>query len=159
MEGPTVTARSVLRVPLSVARSWSFVAIFRQSFAIESPFPIGDAWKRLLAVTQTDRPTCAGCGHILTLPGAHFCSNCGQPVSLRAGLPKPWLLRALSSRKGFEFEGPVSPQKFQISRIISYRNSCIPMISGRFEPAGAGTRIVIEMRMHPLGYVFLIPGM
>jgi hypothetical protein len=135
------------------------MAIFRQRFAIESLFPMDDAWKRLLAATKTDRPTCAGCGHILDGKVARFCSSCGQPVSPQASLPKPWLLRAFSSRKGFEFEGCVSPQEFRISRIISYRNSCIPIISGRFEPFGAGTRIVIEMAMHPLGYVFLVPGM
>jgi hypothetical protein len=139
--------------------SWRFVAIFRQSFAIESPFPMQDVWKRLLAVTKTDRPTCAGCGHTLTLQEARFCSSCGQPASPQASLPKPWLLRAFSSRHGFEFEGSVSPEAFRISRIISYRNSCIPIISGRFEPSGAGTRIVMEMTMHPLGYVLLIPGM
>jgi hypothetical protein len=62
------------------------------------------------------------------------------------------------SSGGFEFEGDVSPQAFNISRIISYRNSCIPVIRGRFEPSAAGTRIVIEMKMNPLGYVFLVGG-
>ena len=29
------------------------------------------------------------------------------------------------SSGGFEFEGDISPQAFNVSRIISYRNSCI----------------------------------
>lgn len=135
------------------------MAIFRQSFGLESPFSMDHAWKRLLAATKTDRPTCADCGHILTGKGARFCSSCGQPVIPQASLPKLWLLRAFSSRQGFEFEGYVSPREFRVSRMISYRNSCIPIVSGRFEPAGAGTKIIIEMTMHPLAYVFLVPGM
>jgi hypothetical protein len=135
------------------------MAIFRQSFVIESLLPQGDAWKRLLAATKTDQPTCADCGHILLGKEVRICSSCGQPVSPQASLARPWLVRAFSSRKGFKFEGSVSPQEFRISRIISYRNSCIPIISGRFEPSGAGTRIVIEMKMHPLGYVLLVVGM
>jgi hypothetical protein len=59
---------------------------------------------------------------------------------------------------GFEFEGDLSPQGFNITRIISYRNSCIPEIRGRFEPSETGTKIVIEMTMHPLGYVLLVGG-
>jgi hypothetical protein len=48
-----------------------------------------------------------------------------------------WTQRLFSSG-GFEFEGDVSPQGFDITRIISYRNSCIPVIRGRFEPSGTG---------------------
>src|ERR1700733_10066580 len=125
------------REPLSMA-------IFRRSFVIESVLSVGDAWKRLLAVTKTDQPTCADCGHILAGKGVRICSSCGQPVRPQASLPIP-LLRAFSSKKGFEFEGGVSPHEFRISRIISYRNACIPIISGRFEPSGAGTRIAIDM--------------
>jgi hypothetical protein len=62
------------------------------------------------------------------------------------------------SSGGFEFEGDISLQGFNITRIISYRNSCIPVIRGRFEPSDTGTRLVIEMTMHPMGYVFLVLG-
>jgi len=137
----------------------NFMAIFRQTLVIEAPFPVDVARQKLLAVVKTDLPACARCGQILAGAGARFCSNCGQAVIAEAALPRPWLLRAFSSRQGFEFEGMVSPQGFRISRIISYRNSCIPILSGRFEPFSAGTRIVIEMKMHPLGWVFLVGGM
>jgi hypothetical protein len=135
------------------------MAIFRQRFVIETLFPVDEARKKLLAVVKTDLPKCAKCGDMLAAPGALFCSSCGQAVSRHAPPPQPWLQRAFFSRRGFEFEGNIWPQGFRISRIINYRNSCIPIITGRFEPSSAGTRIVIEMKMHPLGWVFLVGGM
>ena len=135
------------------------MAIFRQRFAIESPLPIDEARKKLLAVVKTGLPKCAKCGEMLAGAGALFCSSCGQAVSRDAPPRQPWLQRAFSSRKGFEFEGTVRAQGFWISRIIYYRNACIPIVTGRFEPSGAGTRIVVEMTMHPLGWVLLVGGM
>ena len=129
--------------------------IFVQQFVIESSLPMGQAWKKLLPVVRTNLPICAECGQILAVAGAHFCSICGGPAP--PPLPRTWAQRYFSTG-GFEFEGDVSPKEFNISRIISYRNSCIPLIRGRFEPSATGTRIVIEMKMHPLGYVFLIGG-
>lgn len=114
--------------------------IFRQKFTIDSPVPPQDAWKNLLPVMKMDRTRCAQCRQ--TLPGAaQFCSHCGYPA-LRIAQP--------------QFEGDLSPQQFNITRIINYRNSCIPVIRGRFEPSATGTRIVVEMSMHPLGWVLLV---
>jgi hypothetical protein len=128
--------------------------IFHQNFVIESSLPQQEAWKNLLPVVKTDLPGCAQCGQ--SLAGAtRFCSHCGQPVP--PPIPRSWAQRYFSSG-GFQFEGDVSQQGFNITRIISYRNSCIPVIRGRFEPSPTGTRIVVEMNMHPLGYVFLVGG-
>jgi len=135
------------------------MAIFRKSLVIESPFPVDDARKRLLAVVKTGQPKCAKCEEILAAWDALFCSSCGQAVNRQASPPQPWLRRAFPSRKGFEFEGAIWPQGFRVSRIIYYRNSCIPIVTGRFEPSSTGTRIVIEMKMHPLGWVLLVGGM
>jgi hypothetical protein len=133
------------------------MAIFRQRFVIEAPFPVDVAWKKLLAVVKTDPPTCAQCGQILAGAGARFCSNCGRQAP-----SQPWQRPASFSQRGFEFEGYVSPQGFRISRIITYSTSrtaaFISIVTGRFEPSGAGTRIVIEMKMHPLGWLFLVAG-
>lgn len=132
------------------------MGIFRQKFVIESLLPSTEAWKKLLPAVKTDRPMCAECGQILAGGGAvRFCSNCGQPAP--PPLPRSWAQRHFSTG-GFEFEGCLSPQEFTISRIVSYRNSCIPVIRGRFEPSATGTRIVVEMKMHPLGYVFMVGG-
>lgn len=119
---------------------------------IDSCLPIEEAWRKLLPLVKTNLRLCAECGQILA---GHFCSRCGQPAP--PPLQQSWAQRHFSSG-GFEFEGDLSPRQFNISRIISYRNSCIPDIRGRFEPLAAGTRIVIEMKMNPLGYVFLIGG-
>lgn len=45
-----------------------------------------------------------------------------------------------------DFEGVVYDDRFEISRVIGYRNSLRPLISGRVEPAPGGTRIAIVMR-------------
>lgn len=103
-------------------------------------------------MVKTNLPVCVECGQTLPESGAvRFCSKCGQPI---LPLPQTWG-QGLFASGGFEFEGDVSPQGFNITR-ITYRNSCIPVIRGRFEPSAIGTRIVIEMNMHPLGYVFLV---
>ncbi len=55
---------------------------------------------------------------------------------------------------GFEtrpevFQGSVSKDEFQISRIIRYRNSFLPMLYGRFYPRETGSRIRVVMTLHP----------
>ena len=45
-----------------------------------------------------------------------------------------------------DFEGVVYDDRFEISRIIRYRNSLRPLISGRVEPSPLGTRLAIVMR-------------
>jgi hypothetical protein len=128
------------------------MGIFRQTFVIESRVPPHEAWKKLLPVVRTNFLLCAECGQRQT---GHFCSTCGEPAP--PPIPQNWVERNFSSG-GFEFEGDLSPRDFNISRIISYRNSCIPEIRGRFEPSAAGTRIVVEMKMNPVGYFFLFAG-
>jgi hypothetical protein len=130
------------------------MGIFRQKLVIESTLPMQEAWKRLLPVVKSDLPTCRECGHMLAVAAVRFCSNCGLPAQT---LPprQTWMQRQFSSG-GIEFEGDLSPREFKISRIISYRNSCLPVIRGRFEPSATGTRVVIEMKMHPLGWVLLV---
>jgi hypothetical protein len=130
------------------------MALFSQQFVLETPMPPQEAWKILLPVVKTDQPICSACGQPL-IGAAHFCSRCGQPAP--PPLPTTWGQR-LFSTGGYQFEGTLSPQDFNITRIINYRNCCIPVIRGRFEPQPTGTKIVIEMTMHPLGYVFLIGG-
>jgi hypothetical protein len=131
------------------------MAIFRQTFEIESSLPVQEAWRNLLPVVKTNLPICAECGQTLPEAGAvRFGSKCGQPAR---PLPQTWG-QGLFACGGYEFEGDVSVQGFDVSRLINYRNSCVPVIQGRFEPSAIGTRIIIEMNMHPLGYVFLVGG-
>lgn len=48
------------------------------------------------------------------------------------------------------FEGLVSKDKFQIARIIWYRNSFLPVVYGRFVPCETGSHIRIFITLHPL---------
>jgi len=59
------------------------------------------------------------------------------------------------SRDHLPYEGTLSETGFQISRIIHYRNSFLPVIRGRFEPSPSGTTVQITMRLHPFVIGFL----
>jgi hypothetical protein len=54
------------------------------------------------------------------------------------------------------FEGVVSDEGFQISRIIAYRNSFLPVIQGRFHPHVKGVRVEITMRLHVAVLIFSV---
>lgn len=59
------------------------------------------------------------------------------------------------SRDHAPYQGTLSEQGFQISRIIHYRNSFLPIIRGRFEPQPNGTAIHLKMSLHPIVMGFL----
>jgi hypothetical protein len=46
------------------------------------------------------------------------------------------------------FEGDISLDGFEINRIIHYRNSFLPVISGQFHTGVYGTKVIIKMRLH-----------
>ena len=62
---------------------------------------------------------------------------------------------------GKEFEGSVASDGFTINRMISYRNSFLPILNGRFKPIKMGTKINIYVTWHPiilvLSLIFLYP--
>jgi hypothetical protein len=66
------------------------------------------------------------------------------------------LLRWGWSRDHKLFEGEVSESGFSISRIIHYRNSFRPTITGRFEPGMAGTDVKIEQQLPPFVILFAL---
>lgn len=55
-----------------------------------------------------------------------------------------------------KFQGTVSEEGCQISRIIHYRNSFLPVIHGRFSPLAQGVRIEITMKLHAVVLAFII---
>jgi hypothetical protein len=59
-------------------------------------------------------------------------------------------------RRTEKFEGTVSAEDFQIRRIIRYRNSFLPVITGRFCPLVKGLRIEVSMRLHLAVLIFSI---
>lgn len=54
------------------------------------------------------------------------------------------------------YEGKVEGYQFQISRVINYRNSFLPMIHGEILPEMRGSSIRITMRPHGLVIAFMI---
>ena len=59
------------------------------------------------------------------------------------------------SAKHAPYQGSISESGFQISRIIHYRNSFLPVIRGRFEVKSHQTLIHVQMSTHPFVMVFL----
>lgn len=73
-------------------------------------------------------------------------------LALEVAKPRSgWQWREKRTEK---FEGTVSDESFQISRIIRYRNSFLPVIQGRFSPFGSGVRIEVTMKLHVIILIF-----
>lgn len=54
------------------------------------------------------------------------------------------------------YEGEVGDHSFEMMRIINYRNSFLPVIKGRITPEPMGSKIEIEMSLHPVVFVFML---
>jgi hypothetical protein len=61
-----------------------------------------------------------------------------------------------SSKNDNRFQGVVTADGFEISRIIGYRNSFLPVVTGKVRGAGSRSTISIEMKLHSLVIVLLI---
>lgn len=53
------------------------------------------------------------------------------------------------------YQGKVLGNSFNISRIISYRNSFLPRISGNVENTSGGSLIQVKMRLHVAVIIFM----
>ncbi|MBD2200248.1 MULTISPECIES: hypothetical protein [Calothrix] len=93
------------------------------------------------------------------LPYDSFTIVVPQPLSvvlqrLNAKVEAPKLYRF--SREHAPYQGTVSEQGFQITRIIHYRNSFLPVIKGRFQiESSYQTEVHIKMSLHPFVMAFL----
>lgn len=47
------------------------------------------------------------------------------------------------------FQGTVTLHRFDIRRIVSYRNSFLPHATGTIQPCAIGSRVSIDLRLHP----------
>lgn len=54
------------------------------------------------------------------------------------------------------FQGEFYGRHFSITRIIRYRNSFLPVVTGSVEPSGAGSRVQVHMRMQVFVMAFLV---
>ncbi|HLO84551.1 MAG TPA: hypothetical protein VK203_05990 [Nostocaceae cyanobacterium] len=59
------------------------------------------------------------------------------------------------SRQHAPYQGTISEQGFQISRIIHSRNSFLPIIRGSFESKSYETAVHVQMSFHPIVMGFL----
>ena len=53
------------------------------------------------------------------------------------------------------FEGHLINDEFKITRIISYRNSFLPVIKGKLQTVGHSTHITLTMRLHLATIAFI----
>jgi hypothetical protein len=54
------------------------------------------------------------------------------------------------------FEGSITDEHFEISRVISYRNSFLPRISGRIRQGSQGATIEATLALHVVVMIFMI---
>jgi hypothetical protein len=53
------------------------------------------------------------------------------------------------------FEGSVAGEQFEISRVIGYRNSFLPRISGQIRQGPIGATVDITLALHPVVMIFM----
>ncbi len=68
--------------------------------------------------------------------------------------PQPLRLGRKKSEK--LYQGQIGEHSFQISRIIHYRNSFLPIIEGRIQPQRRGSQIEIQMKLNPVVLIFML---
>jgi hypothetical protein len=54
------------------------------------------------------------------------------------------------------FQGLITGDRFEMSRIIGYRNSFLPQITGQIRQGYQGAAIDLKLQMHPLVLVFMV---
>jgi len=72
------------------------------------------------------------------------------------------LSRNIESKKFFRFfgkhvyfQGYINTNEFEVTKIIHYRNSFLPVIKGEVADHDSGTTVTITMRLHPLVLAFM----
>jgi hypothetical protein len=80
--------------------------------------------------------------YALTRPKPNFFESIGQIFS--------------SSNDLQPFMGKVEPSAFRIQRGIHGRNSFLPYVWGKIAPLQTGSRVTVNMFMHPLVIIFMV---
>jgi len=89
--------------------------------------------------------------HVSTLPPLEVMQRLQEHVR-----PVPtFSLRLLSSKAEKSYEGSVSGNTFSIQRVIGYRNSFLPWITGTIHAAENGSLIQVRMRPRVFVLVFM----
>ena len=66
-----------------------------------------------------------------------------------------WTRSLFRDERSKTFEGEVSETGFSIKPIIRYRNSFIPIMKGTVKPTETGSKIKLEMTLHPFVKSFM----
>jgi len=53
------------------------------------------------------------------------------------------------------FQGDISRDGFRITRIVHYRNSFLPVVTGKFLAGDSGTKVAIRLGLHPVVTAFM----
>lgn len=106
---------------------WSDWLRLSARITLDSPLPPARLRERLAARTQADKP--------------------------RIGLSEK-LLGPQGHRR--TFWGSVGADGFRISRVVLYRNAFLPVVTGRIEPAGRGSRLAAAFALRPAVILFLL---
>ena len=69
---------------------------------------------------------------------------------------EPKQMFRFSSRDHKAYQGNLNNDRFEVSRIIHYRNSFLPVIKGEIRPGLGGTVVAITMQPHPLVIAFML---
>jgi hypothetical protein len=99
---------------------------------------VGLPWRHYVAVSQKEPARIVAAIQNATAPRRQF-----------------WEARNSSA----PFEGAVDQGRFTLSRIISYRNSFLPVITGQIIPVPTGSQVVISMRPSWFALVFWVVWM
>lgn len=92
--------------------------------------------------------------HRLTLKTSDSVMEIIHRLEAHIEAPKIWEWRR--SPDHAPYCGTISPDGFNIRRVIDYRNSFLPQIRGRFEPLPDGTTVHITLSLHPIVSSFLL---
>lgn len=69
--------------------------------------------------------------------------------------PVQWV-RWAWTRPEKPYQGEVLEDSFRISRVINYRNSFLPAISGKIRPRVSGSEILVEMKLNDFVWFFML---
>jgi len=61
-----------------------------------------------------------------------------------------------SQPKNFTFIGTLYADSFKLRRVIRYRNSFLPIVSGNFKSIPQGTEIILKFQLHSFVLAFII---
>jgi hypothetical protein len=113
------------------------------------------AWWKLAAVVEPEREWPFGKPRQHQPPAENMQqASLFKPLHVLPVAKNPLSFRF--SRNHLPYIGVLDGYKFQVRRIIHYRNSFLPYIKGEICPDGSGSSIELIMQIHPVPLVLLV---